>query len=262
VRRATAEELHQAMGILGGYLGPQGIPENIFMVADHSVPGLTNVAVGANKPDYHCKGACWGRDFSTSHVTDLLLLEEGSPCPLCGASLEQIWWREVASLGERKDLQARCPGVDYRNGEHKKKEPRFMLARISLEQILLALFEKEGPLHPFLSPFIGYLYVAEDAEENEDAGAFLEDLSSRFLETEMSLLIDDCTEKPANREYNAQAFRFPWSLVITQEGLAQGKLLLRGAEEEDFLLSPQELEEYFESFLGMDEVYPEESETF
>ncbi len=257
VRLAAAEELHQVMGILGGYLGPRGLPEHILMVADLSVPGLTNVAVGANKPDYHCKGACWGRDFSTPHVTDLLLLEEESPCPLCGASLRQTWWREAVSLGERKDLQARCPGVDYRNGEHKKKDPRFLLARISLEQILLALFEQEGPLPPLLSPFTGYLYVAEDAEENEDAGAFLEDLSSRLLETEMSLLIDDCTEKPANREYNAQAFRFPWSLVITREGLAQGKLLLRGAEEEEFFLSPEELEEYFESFMGTDELYPE-----
>jgi len=68
-------------------------------------------------------------------------------------------------------------------------------------------------------------------------------------EMEIPVLMDDCTAKPGNRKYNAEVLRFPWKLSVTAEGLAQGKILLSGAEEEDLLLSPQDLGEYFDSFV-------------
>jgi len=249
VRLATSEELHGAMGILGGYLGPKGLPENIMMVADLSVPGLLNVAIGANKPDYHYRGACWDRDFSTPHVTDLLQPGAGVPCPVCGTPLEETCWREIAVIGERKDLRARYSSVDYRDAEHKKRDPRFVSITISLDQLLLAFFEEEGSLVPMLAPFMAYLYVAEDAGDTEEAGAFMQEVYMALQEMEIPVLMDDCTAKPGNRKYNAEVLRFPWKLSVTAEGLAQGKILLSGAEEEDLLLSPQDLGEYFDSFV-------------
>lgn len=260
VRLATPEELHKAMGILGGYLGPQGVPENVMMVADGSVEGLVNVAVGANKPDYHCTGACWGRDFSTPHVTDLLQLEEGSPCPRCKNPLQKQTWRKVASFGTAPGLRARYSSLDYRDEEHQKREPQFLSGRVDLEQILLSLFEGESPLPLLLAPFVAYLYVGEDAQDSEEAGDLLEEVRERLEEADIPTLTDDCTEKPKNREFNAMVLRFPWVLQITREGVAQGKVLLSSAEDENLLLAPEDLDSYFESFfeeaLGM----PEEEE--
>ena len=252
VRLATPEELHKAMGILGGYLGPQGVPEKVMMVADHSAEGLVNVAVGANKPDYHCTGACWGRDFSTSHVTDLLQLEEGSSCPFCGEPMRKQTWRKLASFGTAPVLRSRYSSLDYRDKEHKKHEPQFFNGQVEIEQVLLALFEGELPLHISLAPFAAYLYVAgdvEDPEEMEDAGVFQEEIAETLDLADIPSLVDDCTEKPKNREFNATALRFPWVLRITKKGLALGKVLLSSPEDEDIFLDPKDLEGYFDSFV-------------
>ncbi len=253
VRLATSEELHKAMGILGGYLGPQGVPEKVMMVADHSVEGLVNVAVGANKPDYHCTGACWGRDFSTSHVTDLLQLEEGSSCPFCGEPMIRQNWRRIASFGPAPALRSRYSSLDYRDKEHKKHEPKFFNGQVDIEQILLVLFENKEPLHLSLAPFVGYLYVTEDVEGEEElmeeAGDFQEKIAEILDLEDIPVLVDDCTEKAKNREFNASVLRFPWILQITKEGLALGKVTLLNTEDEELLLDPEDLVPYYDSFV-------------
>lgn len=252
VRLATPEELHKAMGILGGYLGPQGVPEKVMMVADHSVKGITNVAVGANKPDYHCTGASWGRDFSTSHVTDLLQFEEGSSCPFCGEPMTRQNWRRIASFGPAPAVRGRY-SVNYRDKEHKKHEPQFFNGQVEMEQILLALFENENSLHLSLAPYVAYLYVTEELEGDDElmekAGDFQERVAEILDLEDIPVLVDDATEKAKNREFNASVLRFPWALRITKEGLAQGKVLLSSTEDEDLLLDPEDLVGYYESFI-------------
>jgi prolyl-tRNA synthetase len=252
VRLATPEELHKAMGILGGYLGPQGVPEEVMMVADHSVEGIVNVAVGANKPDYHCTGACWGRDFNTSHVTDLLQLEEGSSCPFCGEPMIRQNWRRIASFGPAPAVRGRY-SVNYRDKEHKKHEPQFFNGQVEIEQILLALFENEDSLHLSLAPYVAYLYVTEDLEGEDEllekGGDFQERVAEILDLEDIPVLVDDCTEKAKNREFNASVLRFPWILRITKEGLAQGKILLSSTEDEDLFLDPEDLVGYYESFV-------------
>lgn len=57
-----------------GFLGPQSI-KGIKIIADRSVINLSNHVTGANKVDYHCINANYGRDYNADIVADIERLE-------------------------------------------------------------------------------------------------------------------------------------------------------------------------------------------
>ena len=85
VRMFTDQDF-AAHGLVKGYVGPQGLPEDVTVIADHSVRGGKNWITGANKLDNHVTGANVGRDFRADRWEDLSQVGEGDPCPRCGGT--------------------------------------------------------------------------------------------------------------------------------------------------------------------------------
>jgi prolyl-tRNA synthetase len=85
--RPFTEEDFTRRGLLKGYVGPQGMPEDVTIIADHSVRAGKNWVTGANKADAHVTGANEGRDFRVDRWEDLAQVREGDPCPVCGGTL-------------------------------------------------------------------------------------------------------------------------------------------------------------------------------
>ncbi|GAB4403707.1 MAG: proline--tRNA ligase [Bacteroidia bacterium] len=68
LRPATSDEIH-AMGAVPGFASPIGLdPQHLRILADESVVRTPYLAAGANQPDQHWLGTCYGRDY-TAHQT-------------------------------------------------------------------------------------------------------------------------------------------------------------------------------------------------
>src|SRR6266542_2099160 len=79
-----------SLGLVKGYVGPHGLPDDIMILADHSVRGGKDWVTGANKPEHHVTGANVGRDYRVDEYADLVQIREGDPCPNCGQPLRAV----------------------------------------------------------------------------------------------------------------------------------------------------------------------------
>lgn len=137
VRRAESLDLKQASCDVAGFLGPVGLPGTIRVIADLSVQGTKNRVVGANLPETHLTGACWGRDYEAP-VADISALESGAPCPACGKPVEKAWVRPVASFRVGHPALAAFPSLGYLDENRKRHVPVAWSGRVLVEALALA----------------------------------------------------------------------------------------------------------------------------
>ncbi|PWI11111.1 proline--tRNA ligase [Streptomyces sp. NWU339] len=86
VELVTAEDFVGRPDLVRGYVGPQGL-EKVRYIADPRVAPGTAWITGANKADTHAKNVVAGRDFEVDEYVDVVVVEEGDPCPKCGTGL-------------------------------------------------------------------------------------------------------------------------------------------------------------------------------
>ncbi|MDT0453082.1 proline--tRNA ligase [Streptomyces hesseae] len=87
VELVTAEDFAGRPDLVRGYVGPQGL-EKVRYIADPRVAPGTAWVTGANKPDTHARDVVCGRDFEVDDYMDVVVVEEGDPCPSCRAGLK------------------------------------------------------------------------------------------------------------------------------------------------------------------------------
>ncbi|MGW0537476.1 proline--tRNA ligase [Streptomyces sp. NPDC003032] len=87
VELVTAEDFVGRPDLVRGYVGPQGL-EKVRYIADPRVAPGTAWITGANKQDKHAKNVVCGRDFEVDQYLDVVVVQEGDPCPSCGTGLK------------------------------------------------------------------------------------------------------------------------------------------------------------------------------
>lgn len=83
VELADEKTIEKVTGGPLGFSGPVGL-KNITIIADYSVPGMTDFITGANKKDMHLLNVNVGRDFKIDQITDIRIITENDNCPSCG----------------------------------------------------------------------------------------------------------------------------------------------------------------------------------
>ncbi len=93
----TDEEM-EAFGLHKGSMGPVGLPEEAFVIADRSLETVPAWVVGANEDGYHFVGAALGKDFKVDAWADLSVVKPGDSCPVCGLPLAGARGIEVSQV--------------------------------------------------------------------------------------------------------------------------------------------------------------------
>ncbi|MEV7088231.1 proline--tRNA ligase [Streptomyces sp. NPDC093085] len=86
VELVTADDFTDRPDLVRGYVGPQGL--KVRFIADPRVAPGTAWVTGANKPDTHARNVVVGRDFEVDQYLDVVVVEPGDPCPVCGTGLK------------------------------------------------------------------------------------------------------------------------------------------------------------------------------
>ncbi|WP_306327108.1 proline--tRNA ligase [Streptomyces venezuelae] len=87
VELVTEEDFAARTDLVRGYVGPQGL-EKVKYIADPRVAPGTAWITGANKDGMHAKNVVAGRDFEVEEYVDVVVVQEGDPCPKCGTGLK------------------------------------------------------------------------------------------------------------------------------------------------------------------------------
>ena len=237
---ADEEKMGAVTGCVGGFTGPCGL-HDCTIVVDSELPGLKNLCAGANKEDHHAINVNYGRDYTADIVTDLKVLKEGDPCPVCGAPVKHARGIEVGQVFKLGTKYSESMGAMYKD-ENQKDQPIVMgCYGIGVTRTLAAVVEQHhdenGIIWPMsVAPYhvIVTLVKPEEVAQAEAAERIYAELQKARVE----VMLDDRKERPGVKFKDADLLGIPVRITVGKlagEGKVEYKLR-RDSEKEEITI--------------------------
>ena len=226
---ADESKLEAAIGAVGGFTGPIGL-HDCMIVVDSELVGLKNLCAGACKPDYHILNVNYGRDYEGDIVTDLKVLKEGDPCPVCGAPIKHTRGIEVGQVFKLGTKYSEAMNAIYKD-ENQQDHPLVMgCYGIGVSRTLAAVIEQhhdeDGIIWPVsVAPYHAIVTLVKPKDETQSKLA--EDIYQRLLTAGVEVVIDDRDERPGVKFKDADLLGFPIRITVGKragEGIVEYKL--------------------------------------
>lgn len=226
---ADEAKMSQATGCVGGFTGPIGL-HDCKIVVDSELVGLKNLCAGANKEDYHVKNVNYGRDYEGDIVTDLKLLKEGDPCPVCGAPVKHARGIEVGQVFKLGTKYSESMGATYKDENQKDQFIVMGCYGIGVTRTLSAVVEQHhdenGIIWPMsVAPY--HVIVTLVKPEDEEQAAVAEKIYNELMKAGVEVLLDDRKERPGVKFKDADLLGIPVRITVGKragEGIVEYKL--------------------------------------
>ena len=226
---ADESKLEAAIGAVGGFTGPIGL-HDCMIVVDSELVGLKNLCAGACKPDHHILNVNYGRDYEGDIVTDLKVLKEGDPCPVCGAPIKHTRGIEVGQVFKLGTKYSEAMNAIYKD-ENQQDHPLVMgCYGIGVSRTLAAVIEQhhdeDGIIWPVsVAPY--HVIVTLVKPKDETQSKLAEYIYQRLLTAGVEAVIDDRDERPGVKFKDADLLGFPIRITVGKragEGIVEYKL--------------------------------------
>lgn len=226
---ADESKLEAAIGAVGGFTGPIGLHDCIVVV-DSELVGLKNLCAGACKLDYHILNVNYGRDYKGDIVTDLKVLKEGDPCPVCGTPIKHTRGIEVGQVFKLGTKYSKAMNAIYKD-ENQQDHPLVMgCYGIGVSRTLAAIIEQhhdeDGIVWPVsVAPYHAIVTLVKTKDEEQAKVA--EEIYKSLLTAGVEAVIDDRDERPGVKFKDADLLGFPIRITVGKragEGIVEYKL--------------------------------------
>ena len=222
----TDEEMVE-FGLFKGSMGPVGLPEGTFVMADRSLKDVQQWAVGANEEGFHYVGARLGQDFEIDAWADLCTVKPGDACPVCGKPLGGARGIEVSQVFQLGTKYSESMGATFMDEDGTEKPFIMGCYGVGVSRSMAAVVEQfhddngiiwplsVAPAHVCVIPLTTGDDLVEPAAER-----IAEELASRGVE----VAIDDRSERAGVKFADADLIGWPVQVVVGKRGLADGKV--------------------------------------
>jgi len=227
LRLASDQEVERATGAPVGFAGPAGLAPGVRLLADPTARTLENFVCGANAADAHFTGVNWGRDAEPSEWVDLVLADEGDPCPRCQGTLELSRGIEVGHIFKLGTKYSQAMGCNFLDETGADKPMTMGCYGLGIGRTLAAAVEQNNdqdgiiwprPLAPFEVLLLGL--NTQDREVVAAADALYQEL----VDGGIDVFYDDRPERPGVKFKDADLVGIPLRVVMGKRGLAEGKV--------------------------------------
>lgn len=225
----TDEEMIEA-GLCKGFMGPVGLPESVKVVADVSLKTSKRWIVGANKPDYHYKGAGLDIDFTVDEWADLCTALPGDKCPHCGKELSRARGIEVSQIFQLGTKYSTAMDATFMDEDGSEKPFVMGCYGVGVTRSLAAVVEQHNDEHGICWPVsvapaevaIVPLSVGDDIVYPV-AAKLADELAAAGIE----VVIDDRDERAGVKFNDADLYGWPYQIVVGKRGVAAGEVELK-----------------------------------
>lgn len=237
---ADEEKMGAATGCVGGFTGPCGLHDCTIAV-DSELVGLKNLCAGANETDHHLVNVNYGRDYEGDIVTDLKVLQEGDPCPVCGAPVKHARGIEVGQVFKLGTKYSESMGAFYLDENQQKKSIVMGCYGIGVTRTLAAVVEQHhdenGIIWPMsVAPY--HVIVTLVKPDDEVQAEVAENIYQQLLKAGVEVLLDDRKERPGVKFKDADLLGIPVRITVGKlagEGKVEYKLR-RDADKEEITI--------------------------
>jgi prolyl-tRNA synthetase len=219
-----------ARQLIKGYVGPQGLSEDVEIVADHSVRGGRDWITGANATGRHVRGANTPRDFRVDLWEDLVEIRPGDRCPNDGGELRverSIVVGHIYQLGVIFSEPLKATFSD----EDGIERPYVMGSYgVGISRILAAVAEQfhddAGLRWPkALAPFEVVVILAN--HDHERAASEAERIYGELSSAGIRALLDDRADRAGVKFADADLIGHPLQVVVGKRGIEAGTVDLK-----------------------------------
>lgn len=243
---ATEEQI-SALGLITGFIGPQGLIEKgMTVIVDRAASVLSDFVAGANEADKHATGVNWERDATFTEVYDLRNVVEGDPSPDGKGSIQIKRGIEVGhifQLGQKYSEALNCKVL----GEDGKPVVVTMgCYGIGVTRVVASAieqnFDDKGIIWPTaIAPF-DVAIVPMNAHKSPRTLEAAETLYAELQAAGYDVILDDRNERPGVKFSDLELTGIPHRIVIGEKGLDAGTFEYKGrTDAESTNLNKEEL---------------------
>jgi prolyl-tRNA synthetase len=217
-------------GFAKGYVGPQGLPDDAVVIADHSVRAGKDWVTGANRTDHHVVGANTPRDFRVDRYEDVIEIREGDRCPNDGGALRvgrSIVVAHVFQLGTKYSAPLKATFIDEDGTEQLFQMGCY---GVGISRTLAAAAEQyhddAGLMWPkVMAPFDAVVIVANG--DDEEVASAAETVYLGLRSAGLDPAIDDRDVAAGVKFNDADLIGYPVQVVVGRRGLRSGSIDLK-----------------------------------
>ncbi|WP_405488282.1 proline--tRNA ligase [Streptomyces sp. NBC_00096] len=236
VELVTAEDFTGRPDLVRGYVGPQGL-EKVRYLADPRIAPGSSWVTGANKPDTHARNVVCGRDFEVDRYLDVVVVEEGDPCPSCGAGLRLDRAIEIGHIFQLGRKYADAFGLDVLGPQGKPVRVTMGSYGIGVSRAVAALAEQTADERGLCWPAaVAPADVHVVAAGKAVPLALAESAAEALAAAGLRVLLDDRPGlSPGVKLTDAELIGVPWILVAgrrSADGVVELQNRTTGTREE------------------------------
>lgn len=223
IELAGPATVEKATGAPVGFSGPIGL-QGIQIFADHAVPALRNVVVGANRIDTHYVDANWERDFKTNQVLDLRNAQAGDPSPRQDGTLKATKGIEVGHVFMLGTKYSKAMNATFLDPQGKECLAVMGCYGIGVSRSAAASIEQNhderGIIWPFpIAPFHVHLIPVSQSDKTAETTATI---YAELVAGGFEVLWDDREDRAGVKFNDADLIGAPFQVVVGDKGLAEG----------------------------------------
>jgi prolyl-tRNA synthetase len=215
----------EANGYAKGFVGPQGLGDDVAILADRSVRGGKNWVTGANRLDVHVTGANVGRDVRVDRYEDLVQIREGDRCPVDGGSLtigRSIVVGHIFQLGTK---YSKPLGATFLDEDGTERFYAMGCYGAGISRIIAAAAEQNhdeaGLRWPkTLAPYEVCVILAN--QDHEVVRTQAERIYAELLARGVEAVLDDRDDRAGVKFADADLIGYPVQVVVGTRGLEAG----------------------------------------
>ncbi len=220
----ASEEFVKDNGLVAGFIGPVGLPDNIEVVFDKEVEYKCNLISGANKKDYHLKNI----NISNAKFFDIRRAQKGDLIREGGNPIDIKKGIEIGHIFALGKKYTEGLEVNFLNEEQKTEIPTMGSYGIGVSRLLSTIIEQNNDengiiLPEVISPYDVHI-IALDYEKQEDV---LDNIIKELEENDISYLLDDRKQRPGIKFKDADLIGIPKQIIIGkkfEEKIAEVKI--------------------------------------
>jgi prolyl-tRNA synthetase len=228
---ASEDELEK-VGLVPGFIGPFGLPSNIKYVIDDDLRMAEELVCGANKKDYHIKGAGLLDANLLGNLTiyrDIAAVKEGDLCPKCGKPLKITKGIEVGHIFKLGTVYSEPMNATFLD-ENGKAKPFIMgCYGIGVSRLIAAAIEQnhddKGIIWPKeIAPFVVDIIVGD--VKKEEQLDFATNLYEELNKAGVKTIVVDSSESFGPKIADFELVGFPIGVIVGKK-LKSGKVEIR-----------------------------------
>ena len=241
LRPALDEEI-TAIGACPGYASPIGIKrEQVWVVVDDLLPRSPNLVAGANEVGHHLRHTNLGRDYEPDIVADIVLAEDGAPCPQCDGILEASRGVEVGNIFKLGSRYTDAMGASFLDEGGQPQSIIMGSYGIGVGRLMACIAEEHhdqfGLVWPVsVTPYPVHLVLLPSKDGSAEAAA--EALYHALVNAGLEPLFDDRDERAGVKFNDADLIGIPLRVTVSARSLQSGGFEFKRRDREERWIVP------------------------